>query len=116
MKHVVWVLWTLLVAAEGTAGETGPSSFRCKNDLVQIGDSKVSAMQKCGVPVARDKFCKPGGPVPANADGTRTTVIVNSACETVEELTFNPGYGQFMTTLRFESGKLVSISYGDRVK
>jgi hypothetical protein len=34
----------------------------------------------------------------------------------VDEWTFNPGYGQFMTTLRFESGKLVSITYGDRVK
>ncbi len=54
MKHLVWVLAMLLVVADGTAGETGPSSFRCKNDLVQIGDSKASALQKCGVPVARD--------------------------------------------------------------
>ncbi len=51
MKHLVWGLAMLLVVADGTAGKTGPSSFRCKNDLVQIGDSKASALRKCGVPV-----------------------------------------------------------------
>jgi hypothetical protein len=42
-------------------------------------------------------------------------VVINNACETVDEWTYNPGYGQFMTTLRFESSRLVTISYGDRV-
>jgi hypothetical protein len=43
--------------------------------------------------------------------------IVRSAswCEAVDEWTYNPGYGQFFTTLRFESGALKSIKYGARV-
>ena len=37
-------------------------------------------------------------------------------CENVDEWIYNPGYGQFMTTLRFVEGRLVAIEYGDRVK
>lgn len=92
------------------------TAFRCKNDLVSVGDSKASALLKCGEPVVKDAFCKPAeakdGPVP---QGGRP-VAVSVPCETVDEWTYNPGYGQFLTTLRFESGKLVSITYGDRVK
>ncbi len=97
-------------------------SFRCKNDLVNIGASKASTLQKCGEPVAKDAFCKPAEPhnVVAADDKSNlkqlTVVVNNSVCETVDEWTYNPGAGQFMTTLRFESGKLVTITYGDRVK
>lgn len=102
-------------------------SFRCKNDLVNLGDTKASALLKCDAPVVKDSFCKPvvapfaqplaqptgPGAVPTVA---ATTVVVAGVCETVDEWTYNPGRGQFMTTLRFESGRLVSIIYGDRVK
>jgi Protein of unknown function (DUF2845) len=90
-------------------------SFRCGNDLVNVGDSKTSALLKCGQPVAKDAFCKPVVNQPGGGTGKRSPVVVNAGCEAVDEWTYNPGYGQFMTTLRFESGKLVSISYGDRV-
>ena len=107
-----------------TAASAQTLSFRCKNDLVNIGASKASALQKCGEPVAKDAFCKPTDANNANAvvdtdaktATKRTTVVVNNTCETVDEWTYNPGTGQFMTTLRFESGKLVAITYGDRVK
>jgi hypothetical protein len=72
---------------------------------------------KCGQPVLRDAFCKPADarPMPRAGGGGGAKVVINNACETVDEWTYNPGYGQFMTTLRFESGKLVAITYGDRV-
>jgi len=89
-------------------------SFRCKNDLVNPGDSRASVLQKCGEPVVRDSFCKP---VQAHASGASGSTVVNVLpCENVDEWTYNPGYGQFMTTLRFEAGRLVSLKYGDRVK
>lgn len=117
----------VIVACMATASVRAQTlSFRCKNDLVNIGASKASALQKCGEPVAKDAFCKPAHPnsgnaatdanANSNANEKRTTVIVNNSCETVDEWTYNPGFGQFMTTLRFESGKLVTITYGDRVK
>lgn len=116
MRRAVAISLLGLAALCTCAAAQGPSTFRCGSDLVQVGDSKVSALQKCGRPIATDSFCKPSQVQPGTTGRGNTTVIVNSACETVDELTFNPGYGQFMTTLRFESGRLVSISYGDRVR
>ncbi len=112
--RVCWTVLGLLACFHETRAE-GPSTFRCSNnDLVQLGDSKVSALQKCGQPAARDSFCKPTSP--AVVEPSRRRAGAGGVCETVDELTYNPGYGQFMTTLRFESGRLVSIAYGDRVK
>jgi len=71
----------------------------------------------------KDSFCKPvqetvssapvTTPTVPNTSGT-TNVTVNT-CQQVEEWTYNPGYGQFMTMLLFEGGSLKSIRYGDRV-
>jgi hypothetical protein len=112
MKSTPILLLALVMTASATAQT---KSFRCKNDLVNLGDGKASVQLKCGQPVLRDSFCKAGDsrPLPHTDGGTH--VVINNACETVDEWTYNPGYGQFLTTLRFESGRLVSISYGDRV-
>ncbi len=98
-----------------TAAGASAQSFRCKNDLANVGDSRASVLLKCGEPVVKDAFCKP---VPVQqhqgtASGTTVNVI---PCQNVDEWTYSPGYGQFMTTLAFENGRLVSIRYGDRVK
>lgn len=108
---------------------TGASaqSLRCKGDLAQIGNSKGTILQKCGEPVMKDSFCKPvqstistapvvtpAAPATGNPTSATTNVTVNT-CQQVEEWTYNPGYGQFMTMLLFEGGSLASIRYGDRV-
>lgn len=105
----------LLAAACAAPAMAQTKSFRCHNDLVNLGDAKSSVQLKCGQPVLRDAFCKAGDPRPMPRAGSGTKVVINNACETVDEWTYNPGYGQFMTTLRFESGRLVAITYGDRV-
>jgi hypothetical protein len=115
VKSLPILLCALLAAALSAPAAAGTTSFRCQNDLVNVGDAKSSVQLKCGLPVLKDSFCKAGDarPLPSPRGAK---VVVNNACETVEEWTYNPGYGQFMTTLRFESGRLVSISYGDRVR
>ncbi len=82
-------------------------SFRCRSELINVGDTKAAVLLKCGEPMTRDAFCKP---VNARRRGDPEVV----PCETVEEWTYDPGYGQFLTTLRFESGRLQAISYGER--
>jgi hypothetical protein len=91
-------------------------SMRCKNDLANVGDNKAAVLQKCGEPVQRDAFCKPQDKTQGGAPANGAKVVHVNPCETVDEWTYNPGRGQFMTTLRFESGRLTSITYGDRVK
>lgn len=106
---------------------TGASaqSLRCKGDLAQIGNSKGTILQKCGEPVMKDTFCKatpdtvPSStvvtPNTAGSTASTTTNVTINTCQQVEEWTYNPGYGQFMTMLLFEGGSLKSIRYGERV-
>jgi len=106
VAFAILVSWPLAAAAQ---------TFKCRDDLVNVGDSRATVLLKCGEPVVRDAFCRPlpvQGPRPASA--ARPGQIV--PCENVDEWIYNPGYGQFMTTLRFVEGRLVAIEYGDRVK
>jgi len=115
MKLVVPCLLAVAVGTWSSAAGAQTTTFRCQNDLVKVGDAKSSVQLKCGRPMLTDSFCKPAdGQAPPRRSGAK--VVINAGCETVDEWTYNPGYGQFITTLRFESGRLVSISYGDRVQ
>ncbi len=92
-------------------------SLRCKGHLAMIGDKKLSVLEKCGEPMAKDSYCK-AVKQSFNGRGSYaggTTVIV-TPCETVEEWSYNPGAGKFIKILLFERGALTSISNGDRVK
>ena len=98
-----------------TPREAAAQTFKCRNDHVNVGDSRATVLLKCGEPLVRDGFCRPLlAPGPGPASGARPGHIV--PCENVDEWIYNPGYGQFMTTLRFVEGRLAAIEYGDRVK
>jgi Protein of unknown function (DUF2845) len=95
--------------------DAAAQTFKCRNDLVNVGDARSTVLLKCGEPVVKDAFCRPvPAPVTRPASGARGVNVV--PCENIDEWTYNPGYGQFMTTLRFLEGRLVAIEYGDRVK
>ena len=117
MTHARLLLIGMAVSLASTSGLAETRSFRCKQDLVQLGDSKASTLSRCGEPVMKDSFCrKPHQPTASSSASPRgTTVIVNVGCDQVDDWTYNPGVGQFMTTLRFEEGVLTSIKYGPRV-
>jgi len=119
---------TLAFLASSAFTGASAQSLRCKGDLAQIGNSKSTILQKCGEPVMKDSFCKPvqetvssapvTTPTVPSTSGSTTNVTTNvtvNSCQQVEEWTYNPGYGQFMTMLLFEGGSLKSIRYGDRV-
>ena len=102
-KMLLLPLASAALIAAPTAGFG--QSFRCRNDLVSVGDSMVAVQKACGEPVARKKSCESA---PPNGDARV------APCLDVEDWTYRPGYGQFLTTLRFEDGTLVRIIYGDR--
>jgi hypothetical protein len=105
----------LLLSAMQASAET--RSFRCRGDIVKLGEAMSSAMTKCGEPVLKNAFCKTEAPQSvATPSKSAPVVINNNACEKVDEWTYNPGTGQFMTTLRFEQGVVTAITYGQRVK
>lgn len=107
-----------LLLASGPAQATETRAFRCKQDLVQLGDSPATVRQRCGEPAFRDQFCGDSQQPPEGlpAPGPNEPRRQRPSCVAIDEWTYNPGWGQFWTTLRFEGGRLVSIRYGDRVK
>ncbi|MBM3114810.1 DUF2845 domain-containing protein [Jeongeupia naejangsanensis] len=110
-------LAALIVATASTlcALPAFADSFRCQNNLVSLGDSRAEVLQKCGEPFVRDSFCESRQATTAPLPNGGTVVNVNQ-CESVDEWTYNPGSGKFLTTLRFESGRLSGIKLGDRAK
>src|SRR4051812_46277938 len=96
----------------GTAHASDTQTVRCRNDLVSVGDTKASVAMKCGEPAFRDTFCQT--PFSGNANGAGTRPRTDLPCVNVDEWTYRPGYGQRVTTLRFEESRLQSITYGDR--
>lgn len=114
---VAWSASSFHATAAGLYGSSiDAQSLRCNGDLAQLGDAKASVLQKCGQPFFAESFCKPADQVvlPSASAGTATVNIL--PCEQVDEWSYNPGSGQFITILRFEGGVITSIRYGDRVK
>jgi hypothetical protein len=91
-------------------------SLRCNGDLAGPGDTKGSVMNKCGKPALTDYFCKPMPQVWQQPGVNGAVPIVNNGvCERIDEWTYYPGSGQFVTTFRFENGVVTGIRYGDRI-
>lgn len=100
MKFIIPLIFTIILSTSfGIEAET----LNCKNDFVNVGDSKASVLLKCGEPLMKDSYCI--------SDSTAN----NSDCQSIETWTYNPGSGQFLTTLKFSEGKIIEIEYGDRI-
>ncbi|MEY4562510.1 MAG: hypothetical protein RLZZ618_1787 [Pseudomonadota bacterium] len=106
----------LVVLLGSLSAAAQAQNLRCKNDFVQPGDSKLSVIEKCGEPVLQDSFCKP---LPAASEPrpvvTQGNVLNVRPCERLDEWSYKPGAGQFITILQFEQGKVSSIRYGSRI-
>lgn len=112
MKTLPSVLFCITVTS-ASAGQA--QALRCDNDLAQVmRDSKASVLRKCGAPFFTESFCRPSLQAVA-VPGSDTSVLV-SACEVVDEWSYNPGSGQFIAVLTFQSGTLRSIRYGGRIE
>ncbi len=96
--------------------DEGSDRLRCGNDQANAGDSRTSIFLNCGEPVFKEAFCKPAEPASIPNNAPDATIVNMVPVENVDEGHCNPCDGQFLTPLRFESGKLESIRNGDRVK
>lgn len=116
MRPIIVIALAASACAASLSLPASAQSLRCKGDLANVGDSKASVLVKCGEPVLKDAFCKPATQAPAPSPAPGGTIVNVVPCESVDEWTYKPGYGQFVTTLRFEDGTLKAIRYGDRIK
>ena len=106
-RHLFSVVAALVFLASAPAQA---QSLRCGRDFAQIGDNKFVIESKCGAPAAKDSFCKPIGVAPSTI-----AMPPHAACDMVEEWTYKPGIGQFITILQFREGALREMRYGPRI-
>lgn len=106
----------VMVATLMAASAAQAQSFRCDKGLASVGESKAGVLQKCGEPLLQNSYCQAAEPITRAAPDNAEMTVNVLPCVTVDESTFNPGKGKFLTTLRFENGQLSSISQGERVR
>jgi len=97
-------------AALALAQPAAAEGLRCNGDLAQPGHTKATVLRKCGAPFFVESYCRPlsTGLLPDGA-------VIATACERVDEWTYDPGPGQFYALLRFERGVVREIRFGERV-
>jgi len=98
------VTWSSVASAE---------SLRCNGDIIEVGEAKVEVFRKCGEPSFKDSYCEK---IPVRIKQTDGNYLLAETCENVDIWTYNPGKGQFWTSLYFSQGKLREMRYGDRVQ
>ena len=110
-NHALHFLSALLFSLITT--QANAETLRCKQDIVDIGDSKADVIEMCGNPEMTDSFCEKYFKPIYHSDGSSSVI---ESCTNVDIWTYNPGKGQFWTNLYFAEGKLREIKYGNRVK
>lgn len=101
------LLASVLAPATSLAAE---SSIRCGGGIVQVGDTQVDLLGKCGDPVLRDVVVAESGVAivreePLALDATSTTAAV-------EHWTFNFGPNRLVQIVTVEAGRVVRIETG----
>jgi hypothetical protein len=83
------------------------SAMRCGNNLVDVGDTKIEVLAKCGEPTLKEDV---GDDFETESDeiGRRKTRRF------VEEWTYNFGPTRLIHILTFKDGKIVRIRTGDK--
>jgi hypothetical protein len=101
----------LAVLAEYSAAIEAVDSMRCGSKLVQIGDTKVDILAKCGEPTLRGKIERN---TTVKKSRARSASTVEDRSRVDEQWTYNFGPQDFLYTLTFEGVELTSIGRGGR--
>ena len=109
-------LMTILFSMPMFCLPAAAETLRCDGDLARAGDTKVSVLRKCGEPYFAESLCIPTLQSTLIAGASDSDRPVPLQCVVVEDWTYNPGSGQFLTTLRFEQGVVTSIKFGARIR
>jgi hypothetical protein len=89
-------------------------TLRCAGGSVTEGDSRVSVTYKCGQPLLKDTFCAPvyyGGTLHPVPEPYASALV---PCVLTDEWLYDRGPGNLVATVRFRSGTVASIRYGQQ--
>jgi hypothetical protein len=114
MKMLARFLFALCIAA-GAVVTTAPAhaeTLRCNGQSAGEGESRISVLRKCGQPQLQDSYCAPVYYPQALEPLPGWYARSVAPCLPVEEWYYDRGPGNLSATVRFRSGVVQSISYG----
>ena len=99
--HIVIPVCIVLAAA-------APSlAMRCGNNLVDVGDTKIEVLAKCGEPALKEEVGEDFSRESDNRDTRKERRYV-------EKWTYNFGSTRFIYVLTIKNGKVIDISTEDK--
>lgn len=108
--RLVCVLWLWLAGC--MPGLARAESLRCNGQIVSEGDTRLSVLRRCGQPALKDARCAPvyvGPRLQPLPDGIAALV---APCIQLEDWLYERGPGFLPATVRFRSGVVQAIFYG----
>jgi hypothetical protein len=111
MRLAVGVAFITSLLAGTAAAQLSTSSHRCNGALIQTGSSPAQVRAACGGPSQVYSFTD--WVQRSQRVGDRFVSLGQTV--QVEQWTLQPEPGQFVTTLRFENGRLTQIVTGSRL-
>jgi len=102
------LLWLMLLWSPAALAET----LRCNGRATEVGDSRLTVLTNCGEPKLKDSFCAPVYVAPALQPLPAPVAGLVAPCLQVDEWQYDRGPGNLTATVRFQYGRVQSISYG----
>ena len=102
------LLWLLLLWAPSAQAET----LRCNGRATEVGDSRLTVLTNCGEPKLKDSFCAPVYVAPTLQQVPAPLAGLLAPCLQVDEWQYDRGPGNLIATVRFQYGRVQSITYG----
>lgn len=104
LAALAWALWL----------PAGAETLRCNDQIVDVGDSRLSVRYRCGEPLLQDSYCAPVYFYPGIWQVPEPFASVVVPCQKVDEWLYDRGPGNLVATVRFRAGVVSSISYSAR--
>lgn len=112
MKKILVLLFISLLFSTASLAE----GLRCGTRIIKIGDHKVDVLDKCGEPLYRDthKKCIRDEISSSYGASNNDQSKYRTVCFEVDEWTYKPSQGKFLTLLEISGSRVSNIRYGDR--
>lgn len=101
---------SLVLCAGGAAAE----SLRCNGRIVSEGDTRLTVLRQCGQPALKDARCAPVFVGPQLQPVPDAFIGFTVPCVPIEDWLYERGEGYLPATVRFRSGVVQAIYYGQQ--
>ena len=103
----ITITYAILLASFALVIAGPASALRCGNNIVDVGDTKIEVLAKCGEPTLKEEV---GEDLTRERDSSESKF----AKRYVEKWTYNFGPTRFIYVITIRNGKVIDISAEDK--